>query len=362
MKVTLADALVVVVFLCLATAVSLAQEGSTMKASALPEGPGLAAKYPGDVGLEGDEAVVFVENFDEDSLDALRKRWNETKNPDGLAFVDDVPEGSPGGKSLQMTATRGQNEGAHLFKVFKPGYEQLFARFYVKFSADHGYLHHFIKLQGAINPPNWPTGGAGSRPTTSFTTGIEPTKVDTNKYPGTSYPPPGIWHFYSYWPEMRSFETPEGVVKNNPPEGTGRSFYGNSFTPLKPYVVPRDRWVCVEFMVKLNDVAKPNGGQAFWIDGKLAGNFMPGAVNGYWMRDTFRIAPDDPRSKPFEGIRWRTDPRVQINKFWFLYYMSEGAFSGTEKDSHGATVNTKENSVRFDHVVVAKEYIGPLAK
>lgn len=337
----------------LLTTPSSAQEGSAAKAADLPEGPGLSAKYPGDKGIEGDEAVVFVENFDEDSLDAVRKRWNEAKNPEGLAFVDDIPDMSPGGKSLQMTATRGQNEGAHLFKVFKPGYEQLFARFYVKFSADHGYLHHFIKLQGAIDPPPYPMGGAGSRPTTSFTTGIEPTAADTNKYPRTRFAPPGIWHFYTYWPEMRSYETPEG---------RGTKFYGNSFTPVKPYIVPRDRWVCVEFMVKLNDVGKPNGGQAFWIDGKLAGNFMPGAVKGYWMRDTFRNDPTDQRSRPFEGIRWRTDPRVQINKFWFLYYMSEGAFSGTEKDSHGAAVNTKENSVRFDHVVVATEYIGPLAK
>ncbi|MCK4300485.1 MAG: hypothetical protein KAX80_13165, partial [Planctomycetes bacterium] len=49
--------------LALLTTASSAQEGSGPRAAGLPEGAGLAAKYPGDVGIEGDEAVVFVENF-----------------------------------------------------------------------------------------------------------------------------------------------------------------------------------------------------------------------------------------------------------------------------------------------------------
>ncbi len=333
-------------------------------AAPLPQEPGLAAKYPGDIGVEEDPAVVFVESFDEGSLAAMVGRWSSAKNQGGMAFSEDVPPGSPGGQSLQMTATRGKDEGAHLFHVFKPGYEQLYARFYVKFCEDHGYVHHFVKLQGAVDPPPYPMGGAGSRPKTSFTTGIEPARVDKNKYPGMEFPPPGIWHFYTYWPEMRSWETPEGLP-NNPPDGTGRSFYGNYFGPIKHYVVPRDEWTCVEFTVKLNsDVAKSDGGQAFWINGELAGNFMPGAVAGYRMRDTFRNDPTDERSKSFEGIRWRTDPRVEVNKLWLLYYMSEGAFKGTEEQAQklNVPVNTQQNNVWFDHLVVAKEYIGPLAK
>jgi len=347
MKLALIGALTVTVLLSLVARVSLAQG-----AGALPEGAGLSAKYPGDKGIEGDDAVVFVENFDEDTLEAMLTRWSDKKNSDTMAFSADIPAESPGGKSLQITATRGKNDGGHLFNVFKPGYEQLFARFYVKFSADHGYLHHFIKLQGAIDPPPYPMGGAGSRPINSFTTGIEPTRSDKNKYPGTDYPPPGIWHFYTYWPEMRSYETPEG---------RGSTFYGNYFSPIASYRVPRDTWTCVEFMVKLNEVGKSNGGQAFWIDGKLAGNFMPAAVKGYWMRDTFRNDPTDQRSRPFEGIRWRTDRRVLVNKFWFLYYMSEGAFKSTEEHAAGSA-NIRQNRVWFDHVVVAKEYIGPLTK
>ena len=34
----------------------------------LPEGPGLAARYPGDVGIEQDDAVVLAEDFEDDRL------------------------------------------------------------------------------------------------------------------------------------------------------------------------------------------------------------------------------------------------------------------------------------------------------
>jgi len=348
----LIQVLTVAGLLMLLAGLGFAAEGSASRPAKLPMGAGLAANYPGDKGIEQDPAVVFVETFDETSLEETARNWSSVKNAEAMSLTGDLPPGSPGGKSLKITATRGRNDGGHLFKVFKPGYEQLYARFYVKFSKDHGFLHHFVKLQGAIDPPPYPMGGAGSRPTTSWTTGIEPTRLLKNKYPATEFGPPGIWHFYSYWPEMRSYETPEGI---------GTRFYGNYFAPIKPYVAPRNEWTCVEFMVRLNDVGKPNGGQAFWIDGELAGNFMPGAVKGYWMRDTFRNDPGDERSKPFEGIRWRKDPRVTINKFWFLYYMSESAFKTTEE--HASDIaDSRENTVWFDHVVVATEYIGPLAK
>ena len=96
--------------------------------------------------------------------------------------------------------------------MLEPGHDQLYARFYVKFAADHGFNHHFVKLQGAINPPRWPMGGAGCKPTNSWTTGIEPGGRSNITYPSVPYPPPGIWHFYTYWEEMRSWQGPAGTM------------------------------------------------------------------------------------------------------------------------------------------------------
>ena len=36
---------------------------------------GLANKYPGDIGIESDPNVVFVENFEEGSIPAVISRW-----------------------------------------------------------------------------------------------------------------------------------------------------------------------------------------------------------------------------------------------------------------------------------------------
>src|SRR5436305_4338042 len=59
---------------------------------------GLASRYPGDLGLEKDEQVLFVENFETGSLADLSKRWSDVSNKNGepMAFSDDVPAISAG--------------------------------------------------------------------------------------------------------------------------------------------------------------------------------------------------------------------------------------------------------------------------
>ncbi|MCR4413290.1 MAG: hypothetical protein NUV77_12800 [Thermoguttaceae bacterium] len=50
--------------------------------------------------------------------------------------------------------------------------------------------------------------------------------------------------------------------------------------------------------------------------------------------------------KPFPGFAWRTTPDLNINAIWLYRYMSQPE-QGTSK-------------VWWDHLVVAKKYIGPL--
>ncbi len=319
------------------------------------EGFGISAKYPGDVGIEKDEDVVFVESFETGGIGDFKSRWDNVSNDGGkvMSFSEDIPEASSGKRALSMTATRGENSGGHLFRVFKPGNDRLYARFYVRFALDYGFNHHFVKLQGAIDPPSYPTGGAGNRPTDSWTTGIEPAGASHHKYPAKAFPPPGIWHFYTYWIEMRSWQGPDGT-----------SFYGNNFEPKDPIIIPRDRWICVEFSVKMNSSPEESDGeQTFWIDGKPVGHFAPGSVIGYWMRDKFRLDETDERAKAFEGFRWRKDMRLNVNKFWLLHYVSENAFK--KNDEYAAEhpnflINTDTATVWFDDIVIAKKYVGPI--
>ncbi len=56
---------------------------------------GIAAKYPGDVGIERDPAVVFTENFERGSIEVIGKRWSEVSNKEGevMALSNVVPPG-----------------------------------------------------------------------------------------------------------------------------------------------------------------------------------------------------------------------------------------------------------------------------
>ncbi len=53
---------------------------------ALPAGPGFAAQYPGDEGLERDPRVLFVEDFESGTLRELGDRWGNATQPENLIF------------------------------------------------------------------------------------------------------------------------------------------------------------------------------------------------------------------------------------------------------------------------------------
>jgi hypothetical protein len=310
-----------------------------MRAGRLPEGFGLAGKYPGDRGIESDPNVLFSENFEEGTLQDLAQRWSNVSNKGGkvLAFSDDVPPASSGKRSIQMTATLRENTGGHLYVRFR-GVDTAFARFYVKFPEDAGYIHHFVHL-GGYNPPTpWPQGGAGERPKGDdrVTVGIEPSGR------GGRYPPPGIWNFYVYWHEMKI-------------SADGR-YWGNSLTPTRPVLVPRGRWQCVEVMLKMNSAPdKSDGELALWLDGKLVAHFVKGVRRSRWTGMGFSLVGRD--GEPFEGFRWRTNEDLKINFFWLLHYVTEGAIRRNRVANPPST-----NRVWFDDIVISTTYVGPIRR
>lgn len=267
-----------------------------------------------------DVGIIFQEDFEATSISEMTVKWDEAKNHANMFFSSDVPEGSPGSQSLVMTYTEGQNTGGHLYKMFPDGYDSLFARFYVKFEANHSPVHHFVHMGGYYPPTAWPQGGAGSRPVGNerFTTGIEPIGDNWS------------WDFYTYWMHMRGYADPN-------------YFWGNTFHPDPPAPITRGEWICVELMMKVNDpVGEFNGEQAFWVNGEKIQHLGEGFPNGYWIWDKFYPHPD---SSAFEGFQWRNDDRLKLNFFWLLYYM-------TGESDH-------MDKVYFDDVVVSTEYIGP---
>lgn len=289
---------------------------------------GLASQYKGDKGIEKDPDVIFAENFEAGSLDAVKSHWESVQNIDIMSLSPDVPAAGAGKRSLLMSHVGGKSTGGHLYRRLLPGYEQLYVRFYVKFDRNCYPIHHFVHLGGYSPSTPWPQGGAGIRPAGNerFTTGVEP------------YGRKWRWDFYSYWMGMRS--------------APDKKSWGNDFINDDSLKAERDKWICVELMMKMNTpVTAHNGEQAMWIDGKswkkdgqIISRLGEGFPKGKWVWDSFL---PDPKGEPFEGFQWRNDEKLNLNFLWLMLYITDAPDGYISK-------------VWFDDVVVAKKYIGPI--
>ncbi len=265
-----------------------------------PEKGGLASLYPGDEGIERDPRVLFVDDFETGTVEQIGKRWGSIHLAENVDLAADVHAASPGNRSIHIA------KNGHLFTHTK-GVDVMYARFYVKFHEKTGYIHHFVHLVADRTPTPWPKGGAGETPPgdAKFSTGIEP----TGRW--GKFPPPGVWNFYTYWHEMKTK-------------------WGSVFNGKQEPIVP-GRWYCVEVLLKANsDPEKADGVQAFWVDGELYGRF--------------------------DGFRWRTSDKLNINSFWLLFYNTDQP-ARHQKDP---TPESRVMEVWFDDVVIATEYIGPV--
>ena len=324
-------------WISIAGAIAAGGEGATV-----PQGPGLAARFPFDRGIGSDPRVLLHEDF-EGALSQIKSHWTNVsdKGNQVLSVSQDVPPASGGRQSLLMTSTKGHDTGGHLWKCFKQGVDQMYARYYVKFANDHPYNHHFTKIGAWRGASRWPAGEAGYKHdgSKSFQTGLEP---------GSGWgrnDPPGAWFLYTYWCEMRG----------SPPH-TGRCHWGNTFVRDPELKIQKGKWICVEQMMKVNDVGDTNGEQALWIDGKLwrkngqvVSHQGKGFPVGTWIHDKFVTSGRYNRDpKPFEGYRWRKVEALNVNFVWIYLYITKAPAGYVSK-------------VSYDDVVVARKYIGPLA-
>ena len=307
----------------------------------IPEGRnGIATRYPGDKNIENDPDVIFVEKFNEGphskileplALRKISKRWDTVSAKDIMHLSSNVPKNSADEYSLLLTHVGGKSAGGGLYRQLLPGYEHIFARFYVKFDPDCAPIGHFGARLGGYNPPTaWPQGGAGTRPDGSklFTT-----QVDT-------YGKNWQWDFYTYW---------QGMHVHGDGRYWGTPFLGGGSKPP----VERGKWICVELMVKMNNpVNSSNGEQAFWIDGRLwrrggqlVSHIGPGFPKGQWTGGWWRS--DENSNHSFEGFNWRDIRALAINYLSLQFYMPNVRSGHVSK-------------VWFDNVIVAKKYIGPI--
>lgn len=276
---------------------------------------GIASRYVGDRGIENDPDVIFSEDFEGGVLKTVLSGWEYAAHEERMAINSDTPALSTGSQSLFMRGS------ADMYQRLLPGYDQLHIRFYAKFEACCKSAGHWVWLGGRNPSVPWPWPEAGTCPhgDERWATGVEPM--------GTHW----SWDFYTYWMGMRSAPSSD--------------CWGNTFSGRpSPWPVPKDEWICVEFMVKMNDpVTAHNGEQAFWINGEKMAHLGPGFPVGTWIWDGFY--PDD-NGRPFEGFQWRKDPGLNINYVWLEHYAPNDPACGCW----------------FDDLVIATKYIGPISE
>ena len=258
--------------------------------------------------LQQSGKLIFQDDFESD--DSLKKYFEIRGLKEGHAKrTIDPALAHSGTGAMQFTAVarEGKESGAGATAWFGPqGHDRLHLRLYLKFAADYdqGNLNHTGgSLAAVAGTDRWAgMGSAGIRPRGDdrFNSRFEPW-CDWRRLP-----PPGYLFLYTYWMDMTRDRDGHFWGNMLGPEGKG---------PLRS---PRGRWICLEHMIRANDVGKANGELAAWIDGKLYLHY--------------------------QGIRWRSAEDVRIKRIDLGVYI------------HSAS---KDNTVWYDDVALSTGYLGP---
>jgi len=304
------------------------------------DGPGsghtLSDDHPGDVGLGGDPAVVWFEDFEGGDVAAITGRYDQAQGTARMQVLGDQPPGAGGTSALSLTAGGGV-DAVDLYKQL-PDADEWFVRWYAKYQPQAPW-HHSGMWIGGYNPGMpFPSPQAGLAPNGDdrFSLAIEP--VWNVGASGTRF------DFYNYWRGMHSWmETPTN---------DGTSYFGNSFIHQNALTVDGDQWTCLELHVKLNpDPASAAGAvlEVFENDAQVV-RFDDAAPLGYWIRDKFcPTGADGSECTDFPAafdevldLQLRSVDALKLNAFWPQNYVTDAA----------------QGTLVLDQMVVATQRVG----
>jgi len=255
--------------------------------------------------------VFFEDDFESEA--SLPRYFEIRGGEEGYTRLTSEPAHVHGGRgALQVTAPArgGKSSGAGATAWFGPGgYDCVYLRLYIKYAGDYnqGNLNHTGGSLAAVGSDGkWDgMGKAGLRPRGDerFNCRFEPW-CDWQRLP-----PPGYLFLYTYWMEMQ--------------QDRDGHYWGNMLGPEEQerLIPKRGEWLCLEHMIKANDVGQANGELAAWINGELYIHY--------------------------KGIRWRSAAALKIKRFDLGVYI------------HAAE---QSNTVWYDDVVLSTGYIGPKAE
>lgn len=334
---------------CSSTPTTSPDGGTTADASSdvgtqndVAQQPGtLASKYPGDVGMQNDPAVVWMESFEEGDVTSVTSRYDSHANPPGMSLESDVPQKSSGKASMRMTASGDGANATDLYKSFQTGYDEWYVRWYAKYEPGAITWHHSGTWFGGYNPPStYPNPQAGLKPNGDdrFAVSIEP----VNDVGGGA----ARFDTYDYWMQMHSWmDVPSGST----------AYYGNAVVHQNAFTVDEGSWVCLEVHVKLNtDLASGTGAMLeIWKNDALVRSFDDKGPLGYWIKDKFCPTGADGAEctnypAPFDTVldlQWRSTSSLQLDYFWPQNYITQAGTTAW---------------VEYDDMVIAKTRVGCL--
>ena len=294
---------------------------TTVSVPPLPEGNhGIAARHPGDVGIDKDPAVLHYDGFEDYATpeDALKK-YEFVMHTENMRITKEPADVDHGKKAMQFTLPK-QAEGnaAALYRVLKEERDILFLRFYAKFEKgydQHGSSHNGGVISAHYFPNRQASPGHPADGRNKFWVSFETERG--------AWPSPGPLNIYCYHPEQRTgygdHIYPTGKILPELPKPLP---FGPGFVPRPDFIPELDRWYCYEFMVKANTPGQRDGRIACWVDGKLIADFP--------------------------NFRLRDVDSLKIDIFGIALFMRPN--------------NIRANTRWFDDIVAATSYIGPIAK
>ena len=284
-------------------------------------GGGIAAKYPGDKGIENDPDVIFADDFESYAQATdLTKKWDNYFQQSDTKIVTDPANVKAGKQALEFTEPQGTTEVSNAVqKILTTELDQLYLRFYSKFDKNFdisGSSHNGGGISAHYFQGNNATPGVPANGTNKFLLEFESWRgAPADKSPG-------MLNVYVYHPEQRSnygdHFFPSGLVL---PNTSIPNTFGPTFVARPEVTVDLDRWYCYEVLLKANTVGQRDGRITLWLDGQMIADFP--------------------------NLRFRDIDTLKIDRFNI----------GLHAGSNPSNVTHKW----YDNLVAAKRYIGPLA-
>lgn len=312
----------------------------------------LAEKYPGDVGIGSDPAVLFHDDFE--------SGWGRWDAPEAdttyLSVINDAGQANAGDAFLQSRVTRQHlDEDQYISASPRFAFEQvdeLFWRFHVQFPHVAPKPHHWVRV--AAGNDAWNSSGLAN----TVPPGDEGFwfDLDVNN--------DDILDFYTYWHAMRSGRCNDGSTTPGCDGDQGTTyFYGNVFQPNAQQPLPIGEWACIEIHAEANAVGEYDGALAFYVDDELIGDYRPGNPIGTWLRATFHEDGCDfsacTEPTPFEGFNFRTSEEVGFKGVFLDSYYQRDTYENKRQYlvEQGLTPS-EEQTIYYDDIVVATTRIG----